>query len=94
MARDSVNGKAGAKSEDGPENTNEIKAFLHCSRCIQEWTEKAPGTAGTSPAEYARLSVGWTQRGIQVWCERHDLNVIHVDFEGHKHKANLTAKKG
>jgi len=35
---------------------------------------------GTSPAQWARLSVGVTPGGIQVWCERHDAEVLRIDF--------------
>lgn len=65
-------------------NENEMSAFLHCGKCLKELP------AGKSPSEWARLSVGWTPRGLQVWCSRHDCNVMHVDFEGAQHPANLT----
>lgn len=68
-------------------NENGIGQFLHCKQCIQEVTT---GKVGNSPRDYARLSVGWTKQGLQVWCNRHDCNVIHVDFEGMKHHADLT----
>ena len=42
---------------------------------------------GTSPSDWARLECGWTDLGFQVWCKRHDINILHVDFEGHKHPA-------
>ena len=65
--------------------TNEIKAFMHCKRCLSEMPD------GTSPREWAKLEVGWTDLGLQVWCMRHDINVMHVDFEGQTHPANLGA---
>lgn len=40
--------------------------------------------------DYARLNVGFTPVGLQVWCVRHDCNVLHVDFEGYKHPGNQT----
>lgn len=63
-------------------NTNEIKAFLHCALCLQE------KPAGISPREWAKLEIGWTEFGLQVWCQRHECNVMHVDFQGKKHPAN------
>ena len=30
--------------------------------------------------EMCRLSVGQTPRGIQVWCEDHNKNVINIDL--------------
>lgn len=66
-------------------NTNEIGSFFHCSRCMHELP------SGVSPREWAQLEVGFTTLGIQVWCKRHEVNVIHIDFEGCKHPANLGA---
>jgi hypothetical protein len=43
--------------------------------------------------EYGQLEVGWSVLGIQVWCKRHDVNVLHMDFEGNKHPANQTCIK-
>jgi hypothetical protein len=36
------------------------------------------------------IEAGWTQLGFQVWCRNHNVNILHVDFEGHKHPANAT----
>ena len=63
---------------------NHIRMYMHCRRCIAELPY------GESPADYARLEVGFTQRGWQVWCNRHDLNVMHIDFEGQQHPADLS----
>jgi len=60
---------------------NEIGAYLHCKKCLEEIPD------GVSPMEWSRTQAGWTAKGIQVWCNRHDLNVIHMDFEGTKHPA-------
>jgi hypothetical protein len=65
---------------------NKIESFFHCGLCINEMP------AGTSPQEFAELECGWTALGFQVWCKRHGVNVIHIDFEGAKHPAN-TARK-
>lgn len=65
-------------------NRNCINLYLHCGKCLKEIPE------GTSPREYQKIQVGWTDRGIQVWCVRHDCNVIHIDFEGQTHPANTT----
>jgi hypothetical protein len=73
---------------EGPSNRLSIQAYLHCGLCIKEW--KAGKAPGLSPADYAALEIGWTREGLQVWCKRHDCNVLHIDFEGQKHPANLT----
>lgn len=52
----------------------------------------ATGFPKASPSKYARISVGFTELGIQVWCVRHDVNVIHIDFEGRRHPANQSRK--
>jgi hypothetical protein len=56
--------------------------YFHCGRCMDELPDD------TSPQEYSRLELGWTKLGLQVWCIRHDLNVMHIDFQGQKHPAN------
>lgn len=61
-------------------NTNEIKMYWHCRSCMEE---NLP----------AKIGAGWTTIGFQVWCENHEFNIIHVDFEGVKHPANMQRKK-
>lgn len=60
---------------------DEIEVFMHCGLCLDEKPD------GVSPKDWTRLQVGWTVKGFQVWCFRHEANVIHVDFEGQKHPA-------
>jgi hypothetical protein len=68
-------------------NTNEIGMYFHCGKCLQERPDDQ------SPRDWQRIQVGMTKQGLQVWCVRHECNVIHVDFEGRKHPANQTAAK-
>jgi len=65
-------------------NKLSIHAFLHCSLCLQELPD------GQSPQQFSRLDVGWTPHGLQVWCRRHGVNVLHVDFEGAQHPADTS----
>jgi hypothetical protein len=58
-------------------NNNEIKLYLHCAKCIDEGMEE-------------NTSVGWTVQGIQVWCNNHNCNIAHIDFEGQRHPANIS----
>lgn len=60
---------------------NDIKLHVHCKQCFQEIPQD------TSPKEWQELEIGWTEKGLQVWCKRHDINVVHIDFEGHQHPA-------
>lgn len=59
---------------------NRIEQFWHCRKCIDELPE------GTSPREFIHVEVGFTRAGLQVWCVRHEENVIHLDFMGQKVK--------
>ena len=68
-------------------NKLSIQLYLHCGKCLSELP------CGVSPEEYSNTQTGWTKQGLQVWCNRHDCNVVHIDFEGHKHRADTTAPK-
>jgi hypothetical protein len=57
---------------------SDIQSFFHCRECLEELPD------GESPRSYASLEVGWTIKGLQVWCKRHELNVINLDFRGQK----------
>lgn len=62
---------------DGNHNfDNYIYRFVHCSLCIEEKPESV------SPREYAHNEVGILKNGdIQVWCIRHEKNVVIFDME-------------
>lgn len=60
---------------------NDIQMFFHCKKCGEETPDDMPR------CDYQQLEVGWTEQGLQVWCRRHDMNIIHIDFEGHCHPA-------
>tara|TARA_R100000008_G_C3421105_1_gene84931 strand:- start:141 stop:413 length:273 start_codon:yes stop_codon:yes gene_type:complete len=55
--------------------TQEIVSFVHCKECVMELKTK-----GISPREYAKLECGFTPTGFQVWCQRHNKNVIIFDL--------------
>jgi len=67
-------------------NNLNIRMYLHCGKCLDEMPD------GVSPQEWSDVQAGWTDKGLQVWCNRHDCNVVHIDFEGNKHPADTTAK--
>lgn len=67
-------------------NDLSISSYMHCGLCLEERPEDI------SPRDFAELEVGWTELGLQVWCKRHGCNVVHIDFEGHKHPADTTRK--
>lgn len=74
-------------------NENKIAAYLHCKKCLEEREESEEIRTKISPKDYARIQVGWTEKGLQVWCNRHDCNIVHIDFQGNKHPTNLTIPK-
>lgn len=57
---------------------NEISMYFHCQQCISELPKDQ------SPREFQRIQAGWTKKGLQVWCVRHNLNIVHLDFMGQK----------
>lgn len=57
---------------------NQIKTFFHCKQCINALPDDK------SPREFAHLEVGWTPKGLQVWCIRHETNVVSIDLMGNK----------
>ncbi len=61
-----------------------MELYMHCGKCLEE------RPSDISPQDWASLEAGWTLVGLQIWCKRHDCNVVHIDFEGHKHPANTT----
>lgn len=63
------------KKKIHPMAKNQIFGYINCGKCLDELPE------GQSPKEYARLNVGLTPHGIQVWCVRHDCDVIHYTLD-------------
>lgn len=61
--------------------------YIHCALCFSELDT---GEINASPKEYQRIQAGWSIEGLQIWCTRHQTNIIHIDFEGVKHPANTT----
>lgn len=66
--------------------SNSIEKFLHCLECIRIIPAKK------SPQEWAQIEVGFTEIGMQVWCKRHQINILHIDFEGAIHPANTSSQ--
>lgn len=58
---------------------NKIQLFFHCGKCSEENKARKQ-----SMEEFSRISVGWTKKGLQVWCVRHDCNIVNLDFMGQK----------
>jgi len=73
-------GRVPAKPEPVKE-VSQITAFMHCGKCLEELP------AGHSPRSYASLEFGWTKAGFQLWCKRHEMNVLNADLMGNKVRA-------
>jgi len=71
-------------------NEDQIFAFIQCGLCVEELL--AAEGPEVSPRDYARLEAGWTPRGLQIRCVRHECNVLNIDFEGCQHPADVTRK--
>jgi hypothetical protein len=68
---------------------NKIEMYLHCKQCL---TQKPLGVSlneyrMNGNSEFQGYDVGWTKVGIQVWCRKHNSNMLHIDFEGQQHPA-------
>lgn len=70
---------------DAPSLDLSIVAYIHCSLCLEE--SQAIGLP------VSKLAVGFTPVGLQVWCERHNANIVHIDFQGSQHPANIQTRK-
>jgi len=68
-------------------NDHNIEQVLHCGACVRESL-----SVGKDPSDYVTLEVGLTSIGVQVWCRRHRINVVHIDFGGAKPRANPNAR--
>jgi len=85
--RQEMAGAYAAREVTSLPNTLSISTYFHCARCLEDRPE------GESPASFARLAAGFTKEGLQVWCVRHECNIMHVHFQGMKHPANLTRQQ-
>lgn len=70
--------RIGTDQPAGDPTPNRIQAYMHCKRCLAELPPDE------SPQSYARLQAGWTPEGWQLWCVRHNMNVIAIDLLGQK----------
>ena len=66
---------------------NQITQHVICAKCEEEFLNGL--TDSSSFQDYTKLDVGFTDTGMQVWCRRHDANVVHVDFEGRELRADF-----
>ena len=51
----------------------------NCRECVEEYTDGKYGR-NKSMQQLARLDVGRTKTGIQVWCVRHDKKIVDIEL--------------
>ena len=74
------------------EISNRIEHYLVCELCAQDVAKansEANVTDEISLQDYTQIDTGLTNRGIQVWCRRHNFNIVHIDFQGHQLPADF-----
>ena len=65
----------------------QIKEPIVCVKCSDEFENGLSDAA--SLQNYCRLDVGFTKRGLQIFCRRHELNVCHLNFNNQKIDADF-----
>ena len=58
---------------------NKIFMNFNCNQCGEEYADGKFGR-NKSMEELSRISVGRTKTGIQIWCVRHDRNIVEIDL--------------
>ena len=61
---------------------NQIKETIVCVKCSDEFMTGS--TDAKSLQDYSKIDAGFTERGLQLWCQRHQVKICHIDFEGKK----------
>lgn len=59
---------------------NGIKSYFHCKNCFEK-------------KQKDNIAVGWTIKGLQVWCDECNNNVIALDFNGNKVSHDIEPNK-
>ena len=66
---------------------NQIKEPIVCVKCADEFSKGS--TDYKSLQSYSNLDVGYTDRGLQIWCRRHEVNVCHFKFSNKPPEADF-----
>ena len=79
------------KAETKTQEESKILSYFHCGKCLEELREDdlilhyqpkyREDLKSISAQEYSQLSVGATEEGIQIWCDRHDCEVGHYGVD-------------
>ncbi len=63
-----------------------IDSYVACTKCAEELASIEPKI---SLQDYAAIDIGFTKWGLQVWCRRHQVNIVHIDFGGQQLPADF-----
>lgn len=66
---------------------NHIKEPIICAACFDVFSQGL--TDAASLRDYMRIDVGFTQTGLQIWCQRHEANICVIDFDGFQPEADF-----
>ena len=66
---------------------NNIKEPIVCETCLKEYQNLH--NPDITLRDYVKMDVGFTPIGIQVWCQRHEKNICHIDFGGKRPSADF-----
>ena len=66
---------------------NNITAPIVCQSCLQEYQNICEPPFALR--DFVEIDVGFTEIGIQIWCKKHNKNICHIDFDGHKLKSDF-----
>jgi hypothetical protein len=64
-----------------------ILCHTYCRRCMKDLVRLNATAPAQSIRDYSEIECGWTEHGFQVWCTRHNRNVLHIDL--HFNKATI-----
>lgn len=67
-----------------------IRWYLRCPACEKDLFNNKRYKINESSREYGRMECGFTRNGFQVWCLRHDINMINIDFDGDDLTVDIT----
>jgi hypothetical protein len=57
-----------------------ILRFTYCRQCMKDLEHINRVKAPQSIRDYSKLECGWTEFGFQLWCIRHNKNILHIDL--------------
>ena len=69
----------------------DILVAWNCRKCGYEFLDGKYGR-NKSMQELARITVGTTKTGVQIWCVRHDILIANIDLQDDHKIMNMPFK--